>query len=142
MNLKKVENLLLGLPAWVLSAVTVSAVMYLTLVPRPLPDMGVSFWEHTDKVVHAIMMAGVVWAVSLDIMRRNRSRVIRLRFPDIVAVCVAVVLFGGAIELAQALNLSAAGPTGPIFGPTPPVRLLPVWSLGGCHGLIDSADQL
>ena len=109
MNIKKVENLLLGLPAWVLSAVTVSAVMYLTLVPRPLPDMGVSFWEHTDKVVHAIMMAGVVWAVSLDIMRRNRSRVIRLRFPDIVAVCAAVVLFGGAIALAQGTEFIGRG---------------------------------
>jgi VanZ family protein len=96
------ERLLMRLPQWLLTTVTVAAVLYLTLVPRPLPDMEMPMWEHTDKVVHALMMLGVLWAANIDIMRRNRIRWCRMRLSSMVWLAVAVMAFGGAIELAQA----------------------------------------
>jgi VanZ family protein len=89
------------LPQGLLTAVTVAAVLYLTLVPRPLPDMDMPMWEHTDKVVHALMMLGVLWAANVDIMRRNRIRWCRMRLSSMVWLTVAVMAFGGVIELAQ-----------------------------------------
>lgn len=83
-------NLLLKIPRWVLSAVVLLAVLYLTLFPKPLPDNDIHFWEHTDKIVHALMMLGLYWAFAWD-LRRGATRWLLL----------AVVLFGGAIELLQ-----------------------------------------
>lgn len=94
-------RLLLRLPQWALTAVCVAAVLYLTLFPHPLPDNDLRLWEHTDKVVHALMMAGVVWCAALDLMRRSRSTLRPLRLRELAAITFTVILFGGAIELAQ-----------------------------------------
>lgn len=82
------------LPRWLLTALTVSAVLYLTLFPKPLPDNDIQFWEHTDKLVHALMMFAIYTALALD-LRRPLTR--RLRW----LLFAAVALFGAAIELAQ-----------------------------------------
>lgn len=87
---------LLKIPRWVSSVLVIGAVLYLTLFPKPLPDNDLQFWEHTDKVVHALMMLGVYWALALDI-RRGASLSVGFR----VWLFLAVVAFGGAIELAQ-----------------------------------------
>ena len=96
------ERILMRLPQGLLTAITVAVVLYLTLVPRPLPDMEVPLWEHTDKVVHALMMMGVLWAANIDIMRRNRTRWSRMQLQSMILLTLAVMAFGGAIELAQA----------------------------------------
>lgn len=104
------ERWLLRLPAGLLSALTLSAILYLTLVPRPLPPMEVQLWEHTDKVVHALMMAGMVWAASLDMMRRSRTRLERMRLAQLIAVAVATVALGGGIEILQdAMGMGRGG---------------------------------
>ncbi len=82
------------LPRWLLTTLTVSAVLYLTLAPKPLPDNDIHFWEHTDKLVHALMMFGVYTALALDLRRPLTPRLRWLLF-------AAVALFGAAIELAQ-----------------------------------------
>lgn len=94
--MKSLRSWLLRLPRWVSSVVVIAAVLYLTLFPKPLPDNDIQFWEHTDKVVHALMMAGVYWALALDI---KRGSFMSVRF--LGGLFVGVALFGGAIELAQ-----------------------------------------
>lgn len=87
---------LLKIPRWVSSAVVISAVLYLTLAPKPLPDNDIRFWEHTDKIVHALMMAGTYWSLALDI-GRGRKLSVSCR----MWLLSVVIAFGGAIELAQ-----------------------------------------
>ena len=87
---------LLKVPRWVCSAVVIAAVLYLTLVPSPLPENDIPLWEHTDKVVHAIMMLGIWWAVALD---WGRGQTIGWRRS--VWLTVAVIALGGIIELLQ-----------------------------------------
>lgn len=96
-------NPLKRLPRWLLTVLTVSAVLYLTLFPRPLPDTDFQFWEHTDKIVHALMMLGVYVALALDLRRPLTPRLRWLLF-------AAVAAFGAAIELAQqAMDLGRTG---------------------------------
>lgn len=87
---------LLCIPRWVSTVAVTAAVLYLTLVPHPLPRTGFHFWVHTDKLVHALMMCGIACALALDLRRGDR-----LSPKLIVTLIVAVTAFGGAIELAQ-----------------------------------------
>lgn len=87
-------NPLKRLPRWLLTALTVSAVLYLTLFPRPLPDNDFQFWEHTDKIVHALMMLGVYTAMAIDLRRPLTAKVRWGLFAGVAA-------FGALIELAQ-----------------------------------------
>lgn len=81
----------------------ICAVLYLTLFPKPLPDNDIHFWEHADKLVHAIMMAAVYCALALDL---RRPLTVRLK----IALALVVVAFGGAIELVQAaMELGRSG---------------------------------
>lgn len=89
-------NFLLKIPRWWSSALVICAVLYLTLFPHPLPDNDIPFWEHTDKIVHALMMAGTYWAIAFD-LGRGRPLSLRAR----MWLIVGVIAFGGAIELAQ-----------------------------------------
>lgn len=86
------------LPRWSLTAITVTAILWLTLAPHPLPDVDVPIFPGADKVVHALMMSGLLWAWALDSMRAvhawNRPR-------HLTTATVLVILFGGAIELTQ-----------------------------------------
>lgn len=87
----------LRLPRWVLTAVCFGLICYLTLVPKPLPDTEVPVWEHTDKLVHAIMFGALYVCAALDIWRGRRR-------PPVGAawlLAAAVIAVGGAIELAQ-----------------------------------------
>ena len=54
------------MPQFLVSGTVVAAVLYLTLAPKPLPDNDINWFKHTDKIVHAVMMAGVYLAVALD----------------------------------------------------------------------------
>lgn len=99
--LTKIEKGIIDLPAYTLTAITVAAVLYLTLVPDPFQGaQPVVLFPGADKVVHAIMMAGVYLCLAIDHMRRNRQWC-RLSVPAYWIIYVAVVAFGGAIELAQ-----------------------------------------
>lgn len=89
-------NFLLKIPRWWSSALVICAVLYLTLFPKPLPDNDIQFWEHTDKLVHGLMMAATYWALAFDIGRGSR-----LSTRSRLWLLGGVIAFGGAIELAQ-----------------------------------------
>ena len=97
----------MSLPGYTLSLVVFLAILYLTLVPKPLPDMGPDLFENMDKVVHGIMFLGLAGALGLDWLRSSRGRPFTSA-PRLVVVAAVLVsaACGGLIELAQgAMNI-------------------------------------
>lgn len=92
----KIFGPFLRLPRWLLTSVCLALILYLTLYPKPLPDNDFQFWEHTDKIVHAIMFGALYVCAGLDLWR---GRPARLRVN--VLLVVAVIAFGGVIEMLQ-----------------------------------------
>lgn len=85
---------------WWPSMLTLCVVLWLTLVRNPLPDTEFTYawFEHSDKVVHYIMMGGLTGAVIFDRMRQTRHA------PSVifmVIIFVAVALFSALDEWAQ-----------------------------------------
>ena len=67
-----IRLLVRGLPAWTLSIVCCLIILYLTLLPDPLNGNHVSLFEGADKVVHAIMMMGMMMCMAVDALKKRR----------------------------------------------------------------------
>lgn len=105
MIIDRIKQQLLRVPRWLLSTVCLTAVLYLTLAPQPLPDTDMSLWEHSDKIVHALMFGGLCFCLGLDIWRTRRGPL-----PYRLLLATGVGLFGGVIELLQdAMNMGRGG---------------------------------
>ncbi len=100
MRLKEIKGLIYRSPSWMFTVIVVIAILYLTLVPRPLPDMDIPLFPGIDKIVHAIMMMGMMWCICLDLARSHIAAQIRPTKKLAIAF-VATVIFGGVIELLQ-----------------------------------------
>lgn len=97
-----------SIPQWLFTIVTAIAILYLTLVPKPLPDNDISFWEHTDKVVHAIMFGGLYFVFYLDYNRKYG--IDKWKATTTWLTIVAVAMVGGVIELVQdAMDMGRGG---------------------------------
>lgn len=59
------------LPPWILTAVCGAAILWLTLVPRPLPDSDIPLFPGADKVAHAIMFGALALCIETDRCRRG-----------------------------------------------------------------------
>lgn len=91
-----------------LSSVVVLAILWLTLAPHPLPADDIPmFFPNADKLVHALMFGGLVFALVIDrelfLQRRylTTSRMPRRSCLPLILFFVAATLFGGLIELLQ-----------------------------------------
>ena len=93
----KFFGILLRLPRWLLSAVCLALILYLTLVPKPLPDNDMQLCEHTDKLVHAIMFGSLYVCAVIDLWRLRRYPPLR----PALALALGVASVGGIIEMAQ-----------------------------------------
>lgn len=90
------------MPTGALTVTVTAAVIYLTLVPHPLPDNDLQLFPGADKVVHALMMAGIVWAATIDRARYcARHKNSNPPKAPLTLYLVATILFGGVIELLQ-----------------------------------------
>ena len=87
------------LPAWTFTVVIVAVICYLTLVPRPLPDMDMPMFPGADKIVHGIMFGALAGAICLDMARKRGLQVLTVRL--LLAAFVIASIAGGVIELAQ-----------------------------------------
>ncbi len=93
----------------IFSSIVVIAILWLTLAPHPLPESDVPLFEHADKVVHALMFGGLVFALIIDreLLRQRRYEQTGAlprgsNLPALILIAVGVSLFGGGIELLQA----------------------------------------
>lgn len=99
MQLKKLIN---SLPTGTITIAVTAAVLYLTLDPNPLPDNHIHLFPGADKVVHGIMMTGIVWAATIDRARYcARHKKSNPPKAPLTLYLVATILFGGLIELLQ-----------------------------------------
>lgn len=95
-------------PAWLYTTIVTLAIIYLTLVPKPLSDFRISLWEHTDKVVHALMFGGFVAACCLDYMRKYQITAISKR--NMLIIIAIASIFGAIIEILQnAMGIGRSG---------------------------------
>lgn len=94
----KFRTKLYNAPAWTYTVIVTLAIAYLTLFPKPLPDTGFKWWEHTDKIIHALMFGGFTGALIYDIFRRNGGKI---SSKCIFFICLGAIVFGGVIEIAQ-----------------------------------------
>ena len=89
-----------ALPSWLFTTVTLIAILWLTLAPKPLGDQPPPLFPGADKLAHAIMFGGLVWMIFLDIQRKHLWRPIKLNNAIIIAITVSIL--GILIEIAQA----------------------------------------
>lgn len=100
------------LPLWTTTTVCSVAILYLTLVPKPLPENDLGLIPGLDKVVHGIMFMGLSLCIMLDMAERDRRRgdIYRPRYKRAVIVTLIVTACGGAIELCQsAMQIGRSG---------------------------------
>ncbi len=101
------KRLFFSLPDWLLTVVVSVAILYLTLVPRPLPDVDIPLFPGADKLVHALMFGGLAGAVALD---WARWRGVSVLTPCRLAVIALIAtLAGGMIELLQLVMAMGRG---------------------------------
>jgi len=115
---RSLSGLILRIPAGVLTAVVMAAILWLTLAPHPLPENDLPLFPGADKLVHACMFGGLYFIMALDAVtwrvahaRKRRahsggpetetgiSTVLPVKMSVLFAL--AAILTGGAIELAQ-----------------------------------------
>lgn len=96
-----VKRLIYRCPDWIFSIIVVLAILYLTLVPKPLPDIDIPLFPGADKVVHAIMMMGMMWCIGFDLMRHKSLSTAVVPKARIVIALLCTIVFGGAIEMIQ-----------------------------------------
>lgn len=98
---------LLSMPGYTLSAMVLIIILYLTLHPKPLPDIGSGLFEGADKVVHMLMFLGMAGILGLDYLRSpaGRYKPEPPRFIVLLAVVISSVI-GALVEVAQgAINM-------------------------------------
>lgn len=78
--------------------IVIGLILYATLSSDPTGDVSIEI-PHLDKLIHAIMMGGLVGAIAFDYKRAERQRQLTFRFMSTVAAYVMVACI--ADELAQ-----------------------------------------
>ncbi len=83
------------------SALVLGVILYLTLANDPIGTEDIPMFPGADKLVHAIMMGGLVGAIAFDMQRRSKPRYV-LRPIVMWGIAVCVIAFGGLDEISQA----------------------------------------
>lgn len=87
---------------WIATALVLLLILYLTLVPRPLPNTNIEI-PGLDKLAHAIMFGVLAFVTSIDMARRNRKDIRTLSNSTIIYISVIVAFVGLLIEILQQL---------------------------------------
>ncbi|MCM1451144.1 MAG: VanZ family protein [Clostridium sp.] len=82
------------------SMLTLAVILYAVFASDPLPDTKMPPIPHLDKIIHAVMMGGLVGAVAFDLQRKN-TRVPKLSFKLMASIWLGVALFSAFTEIAQ-----------------------------------------
>ena len=87
---------------WIATALVLLLILYLTLVPRPLPNTNIEI-PGLDKLAHAIMFGVLAFVTSIDMARRNRNDIRTLSNSTIIYISIIVAFVGLLIEILQQL---------------------------------------
>ena len=98
--MEQIRHSLSILPPWLFSIITLIAIFWLTLSPKPLGENPPALFPGADKLAHGLMFGGFVAMILLDWQRKHQWQKIPLKF---ALVCSVVsTLLGIIIEFAQA----------------------------------------
>lgn len=103
---------------WWPSALVTAVIIYATWVPKPIDPADIPPIPHIDKLIHAVMMGGLLGALLFDWRRADRSR--RLGLRTVIVFASAVAAFSVVDEIVQGLL--------PIGRPSDPLDLLADWA--------------
>lgn len=96
---KKLRSTAEKLPPWILTSVTVGAILWLTLASHPLGDGDLPLFPGADKLAHAIMFGGLTLMICLDETRLKAWK--RLSGVFILAAMVISSGLGIGVEFLQ-----------------------------------------
>lgn len=95
----RLKKALSQLPAWIFTLITLLAILWLTLAPKPLGEEPPSFFPGADKVVHAIMFGGLTLVLLLDRQRKRGWKQVNIIYYLICATLSSIL--GIIIEYLQ-----------------------------------------
>ena len=81
------------------SMIVVAVIIYVTWIPRPIESEYLLQIPYVDKLIHAIMMGGLLGALLFDYQRQNKTRALTAKRVLEFAICVAA--FGVFNEIIQ-----------------------------------------
>lgn len=93
------RRMLERVPHWLLSAVCLLVILWLTLVPDPLGDTELPLFPGADKVVHGLMFFGLTLCFLIDLKRSRGWK--KLGLPQISFATIVGMLIGIGIEFLQ-----------------------------------------
>ncbi|MDE6010877.1 MAG: hypothetical protein K2F87_05500 [Muribaculaceae bacterium] len=96
---ERIHRIMRRVPRWILTAVCLGVILYLTLVPDPLGDEDLPWFPGADKLVHGIMFFGLTLCMLVDAMRSRGWR--RLSLPVISLISIIGMSAGIGIEYLQ-----------------------------------------
>lgn len=95
----KAKEFLTKIPAGLLSLFTLSAILWLTLAPKPLGENPPPLFPGADKIAHALMFGGFAMMLLLDYQRHHRWG--RVLWEKAFSAAFISSATGVAIEVAQ-----------------------------------------
>lgn len=99
LRMEKFKQLIAIWPAWIVSILTILAILWLTLAPKPLGEEPPPLFPGADKIAHAIMFGGLSVTLLFDWQRKHKWKPITFSLAFLFALFSAV--FGLVIEVAQ-----------------------------------------
>lgn len=88
-------------PPWTFSVVIFALIIWLTLGQPPSPPDDIQLWEHTDKIVHAVMFGALFGAMALDWYRRHPMQQPYISSSVMFTIFPWVLVVSAVIELVQ-----------------------------------------
>lgn len=82
------------------TAIVLAIIIYATLSSDPIGADELPLIPHIDKLIHAVMMGGLLGAIVFDLQRSDRTTLLRRR--TIIIATLAVMAFGAVDEVIQA----------------------------------------
>lgn len=106
-HLLSIIKIYLKIPVGICSVILTLFVLYLTLVPRPLPE-GMTGWFGADKIGHFIFFITLTTCYLIDVLRIKFPQEIDYKL--LIAIVAFSILLSAGIELAQAyMNIGRTG---------------------------------
>lgn len=94
------KKFIVKLNSGILSAICILFILYLTLAPKPLPDVDLGIY-YFDKITHLLLFFVATCVFYFDYIKYRYPR--HPRLDVVVAITLSSVIFGGLIELLQEL---------------------------------------
>ncbi|MBO7610330.1 MAG: VanZ family protein [Muribaculaceae bacterium] len=108
------KKIIKSLPVGVLSAIVVLGITYFSLAPRPLGDISMRLFPHSDKVAHFLMYFVAVIAFLTDYAKAIKPHHTKLNIE--LALLASAMLLGLILEIIQlAMNIGRGYDTMDIF---------------------------